>query len=96
MIAVLAWISAILALVIVAAVTYHLVGVLMALKRGADHLQALTEALVQVRDDTGPLTPRIEAINEGLKALAGPLGGANANLGAVAAVAARLRHDRTA
>ena len=91
MIATLTSISVILAVVIVLVVAYHLLGVYLALKRGADHLERLAAGLVKVRDDTRPVNARIDAINGGLRALAGPLGGANANLAAIVAVAKSLR-----
>lgn len=87
MIAALTGISVILALVIVLVVAYHLIGVFLALKRGADHLEALAAGLVKVRDDTGPLNARVDTINAGLKALVAPLIGANGNLAAIVAVA---------
>ncbi|MBA3325849.1 MAG: hypothetical protein H0T41_11520 [Rhodobacteraceae bacterium] len=87
MITALTWISVILALVIVLVVAYHLVGVFVALKRGADHLEALAGGLVKVRDDTAPLNARVDTINAGLAALVAPLLGANGNLAAIVAVA---------
>lgn len=91
MIAALTWISVILAVVIVLVVAYHLVGVFVALKRGADHLEALAAGLVAVRDDTAPLNGRVDAISEGLEALVGPLTAANGNLAAIVEVARKLR-----
>jgi hypothetical protein len=90
MIAVLTSISVILAVVIVLVVAYHLIGVYVALKRGADHLEKLAAGLVRVRDDTRPLNDRVDAINGGLKALVGPLAGADANLAAIVGVAKSL------
>jgi len=87
MITALTWISVILALVIVLVVAYHLVGGFVALKRGADHLEALAGGLVKVRDDTAPLNARVDTINAGLAALVAPLLGANGNLAAIVAVA---------
>lgn len=87
MIPILIWASVIFALVIVLAVAYTLIGVFVSLKRGADHLEALAGGLAQVRDDTGPLEVRIDAINSGLAALAPPLLAANGNLAAIRALA---------
>ncbi|MSU91246.1 hypothetical protein GE300_16815 [Rhodobacteraceae bacterium 2CG4] len=83
MIAALTWISVILALVIVLVVAYHLLGIYLALKRGADHLEALAAGLAQVRDDTGPLNAQVDDIDTGLEALAPPLLAANDNLAAI-------------
>jgi hypothetical protein len=87
MIATLTYVSVILALVIVAVVAYHLVGVYLALKRGADHLEALAAGLAKVRDDTKPLNRRVDSINDGLSALVAPLLSANSHLAAVVDVA---------
>ena len=81
----------VLALVIVAAVAYHLIGVYVALKRGGDHLEALAGHLTKVRDDTGPLNGRVDDINAGLVALSRLLLAANGNLAAIADVAASLQ-----
>lgn len=87
MIAVLAIVSLVLVLVIVAVVAYHLVGIYLALKRGADHLEKLAGGLVAIRDNTGDLNAKVDTINGGLAALVAPLKGANANLAAIVAVA---------
>lgn len=94
MITTLATLTLVLALVIVLAVAYHLVGILMALKRGGDHLEALAGHLVKVRDDTRPLNGRVDEINEGLVALARPLLAANGNLAAIADVCSDLEKRR--
>lgn len=91
MIPVLTTLSVVLALVIVAVVAWHLLGILIALKRGADHLEALAGGLVKIRDDTRPLNERIDSINGGLVTLVKPLAGANDNLAAIVDVAERLR-----
>ena len=84
---VLAVISLVLVLAIVLLVAYHLIGIFIALKLGADHLEKLASVLVKVRDDTAPLNDKIATINAGLSALAPPLLGANANLAAIVKVA---------
>ena len=94
MIAALTAITLVLAVVIVLAVAYHLIGVYVALKRGGDHLEKLAGHLVKVRDDTGPLNDRVDAINAGLVALAHPLLAANGNLAAIADVCANLEKQR--
>ena len=94
MIAVLTWISVILALVIVLVVAYHLIGVFLALRRAGDHLQALAGGLVKVREDTAPLNGRVDQINAGLSALAPPLLAANDNLAAIVGVATTLVQQR--
>jgi hypothetical protein len=91
MIAALTWISVILALVIVLVVAYHLIGVIVALKRAGDHLEALAGGLVKVRDDTAPLNGRVDEINAGLMALAPPLLAANDNLAAIVGVATAMK-----
>lgn len=91
MIAVLTWITLTLVLVIVLVVAYHLIGVFVALKRGADHLQALADGLVQIKGDTAPLNGRVDEIETGLAVLAGPLTAANGNLAAVVDVARGLK-----
>ncbi len=87
MIAALTVVSVVLALAIVALVAYHLLGVYLALKRGADHLEALAAGLVEIRDNTGELNAKVDTINGGLSALLEPLLGANANLAAIVRVA---------
>ena len=80
MIAILAVISVALALVLVAVVAYHLIGIYLALRQGRIHLEKLAGGLRRVRDDTGPLNGKIEAVNTGLSQLARPLLAANGNL----------------
>lgn len=80
-------ITLVLALVIVLVVAWHLIGIYMALKRGADHLEKLAGGLVKIRDDTAPLNAKVDTINGGLKALLPPLLGANANLAAIVKIA---------
>ena len=87
MIAILGIISLVVVLVIVLVVAYHLIGIYVALKRGADHLEALAGGLVAIRDNTGPLNGRVDEINEGLSALVDPLLAANGNLAAIVKVA---------
>ncbi len=87
MIATLTVVSVVLALAIVALVAYHLLGVYLALKRGADHLEALAAGLVEIRDNTGELNAKVDTINGGLSALLEPLLDANANLAAIVRVA---------
>ena len=87
MIATLGVISLVVVLVIVLVVAYHLIGIYVALKRGADHLEALAGGLVAIRDNTAPLNGRVDEINEGLTALVAPLLAANGNLAAIVKVA---------
>ncbi len=87
MILTLAYISLVVVLVIVLVVAYHLIGIYIALKRGADHLEALAGGLVAIRDNTAPLNGRVEDINTGLAALVAPLLAANGNLAAIVKVA---------
>jgi len=87
MIAFLTILTLIVVLVIVVLVAYHLIGIYIALKRGADHLQALAGGLAKVRDDTGSLNAKVDAINGGLSALAPDLLKANDNLAAIVSVA---------
>ena len=84
---VLGLITLVLTLVILVLVAYHLIGIYMALSRGAAHLQKLAGGLVKIRDDTAPLNAKVDTINGGLKALLPPLLGANANLAAIVKVA---------
>ncbi|MEM9223141.1 MAG: hypothetical protein AAGB11_12160 [Pseudomonadota bacterium] len=94
MISVLTALTLVLAVTIVAAVAYHLIGVYIALKRGGDHLEALAGHLIKVRDDTAPLNGRVDEINAGLVSLAKPLLAANGNLGAIADVCENLERQR--
>ena len=87
MIETLTILSLVVAVVIVAVVAYHLIGIYIALKRGADHLQALAAGLAQIRDDTAPLNGKVDTINSGLSELLDPLLGANQNLAAIVSVA---------
>jgi hypothetical protein len=87
MITVLTIISLVLVLAIVLIAAYHLIGIYVALKRGADHLEKLAGGLVKVRDDTADLNAKVDTINGGLSALVPPLLGANANLAAIVRVA---------
>jgi len=78
-----------LALVIVAVVAWHLIGIYVALKRTGDHLQALAGGLTAIRDHTVPLNGRVDAINAGLAALLPPLGATATSLGTIAAALRR-------
>lgn len=89
MIGILAIVSLVLVVAIVVAVAYHLVGIYLALKRGADHLEKLAGGLVSIRDNTSDLNAKVDTINGGLTALVAPLLAANANLAAIVAVAGR-------
>jgi hypothetical protein len=89
MITFLTIVTLVLALAIVAAVAYHLIGIYVALKRAGDHLEALAGGLTAIRDHSVPLNGRIDAINAGLAALLPPLGATAKSLGAVAAVLKR-------
>jgi hypothetical protein len=89
MITALTSISVILVVVIVLVVAYHLIGVYFALKRGADHLEALAAGLAKVRNDTKPLNQRVDNIIDGLSSLAAPLLNANNNLAAIVDVVGR-------
>ena len=90
MIEVLAIISLVLALAIVVIVAYHLVGIFVALKRSADHLDKLASGLVKVRDDTRDLNSKVETVNAGLGALVAPLLGTNQNLSDIVKVASSI------
>ena len=79
--------SLVLVLAIVLIVAYHLVGIYVALKRGADHLEKLAGGLIKIRDDTLDLNRKIETINSGLSDLVAPLMGANDNLVKIVKVA---------
>lgn len=83
----LAVISLVLALAIVLVVAYHLIGIYVALKRGADDLEKLAGGLVQIRDNTRDLNSKVDTINDGLSSLLEPLLGTNGNLAAIVAVA---------
>ncbi|MDU8944321.1 hypothetical protein [Ovoidimarina sediminis] len=87
MIVLLGWVSLIVVLVIVAVVAYHLIGIYVALKRGADHLEKLAGGLTAIRDNTAPLNGRVDDINVGLSGLIAPLLAANGNLAAIVKVA---------
>ena len=80
-------ISLILVLVIVSVVAWHLTGIFISLKRGADDLQKLAGGLVAIRDNTEPLNGRVDEINTGLAVLVSPLMAANVNLAAIVTVA---------
>ncbi len=84
MTATLSVISLVLALVVLAVIAYHLIGIYLALRKGRRHLAKLAVGLEQIRDDAGPLNGKIETINNGLAQLAQPLLGANANLTRIA------------
>ena len=88
MISTFATLSLILVLAIVAVVAWHLLGIFIALKRGADHLQQLAGGLVAIRDNTVPLNGKVDEINAGLTELVSPLLAANGNLAAIVTVAA--------
>jgi hypothetical protein len=89
MITLLTIVTLVLALAIVAAVAWHLVGIYVALKRAGDHLAALSGGLTAIRDHTVPLNGKIDAINAGLAALLPPLGGTATSLGNIAATLKR-------
>jgi len=77
----------ILVLVIVAVVAWHLIGIYISLKRGADHLEKLAGGLVAIRDNSAPLNGKVDEINAGLSELVPPLLAANDNLAAIVKVA---------
>ena len=87
MITFLTVVTLIVVLVIVALVAYHLIGIYIALKRGADHLEALAGGLAKVRENTSSLNAKVDTINGGLSALAPDLLKANDNLAAIVSVA---------
>ena len=87
MIALFTVISLILVLVIVAVVAWHLIGIYISLKRGADDLEKLAGGLVAIRDNTEPLNGKVDEINVGLAELVSPLMAANGNLVAIVTVA---------
>lgn len=87
MITLFTWLSLILVLVIVAVVAWHLIGIFISLKRGADDLEKLAGGLVAIRDNTAPLNGKVDDINAGLSELVSPLLAANGNLAAIVTVA---------
>ena len=87
MIGVLSVISSVLVLAIVLVVAYHLIGIYIALRRGANHLEKLAAGLVQIRDDTAELNAKVDTINGGLIAVRDPLLAANGDLAAIVDVA---------
>jgi hypothetical protein len=87
MTALLTTVSLLLVVAIVLIVAWHLIGIYLALKRAADHLQQLAGGLIKVRDDTSGLNDKVNTINGGLGALVPPLLGANNNLAAIVKVA---------
>jgi len=87
MITLFTWLSLILVLVIVAVVAWHLIGIFISLKRGADDLAKLASGLVAIRDNTAPLNGKVDDINAGLSELVPPLLAANGNLAAIVTVA---------
>ncbi len=87
MITFLTVVTLIVVLVIVALVAYHLIGIYVALKRGADHLEALAGSLAKVRENTSNLNAKVDTINGGLSDLAPDLLKANDNLAAIVSVA---------
>lgn len=87
MVVALGILSLVLAVVIVAVVAYHLVGIYLALRKGADHLEKLAGGLIAIRDNTAPLNVKIDTINGGLSDLVAPLLAANGNLAAIVKVA---------
>jgi hypothetical protein len=89
MIDLLTALSVVLALAIVAVVAIYLILIFVALKRAADHLEALATGLIKIRDDTGPLEEKVGTINGGLAGLAPPLLAVNGNLAAIVEVATR-------
>ena len=91
MVEILSLISVVLALVIVLVVAYHLIGIFLALRRGANSLQKLAGGLEKIRVDTAPLNGKIGTINGGLSALIAPLLAANGNLAKIVAIAARTK-----
>lgn len=84
---ILGLVTLVLSLVILLLVAWHLIGIFVALKRGADHLEKLAGGLVKVRDDTAPLNAKVDTINAGLAQLLPPLLGANSNLAAIVKIA---------
>jgi hypothetical protein len=89
MIALFIAVSIVLALAIVGAAAIYRILICIALKRGADHLEALAGGLVKIREDTGPLEDKVSTVNGGLAGLAPPLLAVNSNLAAIVEVAAR-------
>ena len=87
MISILTTLTLVLVLVIVALVAWHLIGIYVALKRGADHLEKLAGGLVAIRDNSAPLNGKVDEINAGLAELLPPLTAANGNLAAIVKVA---------
>ncbi len=89
MTATLSVISLVLALVVLAVIAYHLIGIYHALRKGRSHLAKLAAGLKQIRDDTAPLNSKIHTINTGLSVLAPPLLASNGNLARIVEIARR-------
>jgi hypothetical protein len=87
MITILAFATLAVVLIIVLVVAYHLIGIFVALKRGADHLEALAGGLIAIRDNTAPLNGKVDEVNAGLTGLLEPLLTTNSNLGAIVKIA---------
>jgi uncharacterized membrane protein YdbT with pleckstrin-like domain len=83
MITILAFATLAVVLIIVLVVAYHLIGIFVSLKRGANHLEALAGGLIATRDNTIPLNGRVDEINAGLTGLVEPLLATNSNLGTI-------------
>ena len=62
MIPILTFATLAVVLIIVLVVAYHLIGIYVALKRGADHLEALAGGLVAIRDNTAPLNSQVDEV----------------------------------
>lgn len=71
---------------VVAVLVVYLVGIIVALRRAGNHLQALVDRLEKVADDTAPLEGRVTAINERLRRLREGLGSVDDHLVGIARV----------
>lgn len=80
-------VTLVLSLVILTLVAWHLIGIYLALRRGAGHLEKLAGGLVKIKNDTAPLNAKVDTINGGLKSLLPALLGANSNLAAIVKIA---------
>lgn len=71
---------------VVAVLVVYLVGIILALRRAGNHLEALVDGLQQVADDTAPLEGRVTAVNKRLRRLRKGLGSVDEHLVGIARV----------
>lgn len=71
---------------VVAVLVVYLVGIILALRRAGDHLEALVDGLEQVADDTAPLEGHVTAVTNRLRRLRKGLGSVDDHLVGIARV----------